>query len=146
MLIIAQRVEESHTSCARLNFFPLSTEFYHSTTSQTDTVFKIHWPAILSCMYHMVHYVRATGLNCCIYYHLHACYTSRTHHYVSLHCMLVSKKCCWIPLPSHFQIHMKFADHLISVLPAVWGKNDDVTYHRTQDFPPAPIWTTVFVN
>jgi hypothetical protein len=92
MLIIAQRVEESHTSCASLNFFLLSTEFYHSTTSQTDTVFKIHWPAILSCMYHMVHYVRATGLKCCIYYHLHACYMSRTHHCFSVHCMLVSKK------------------------------------------------------
>jgi hypothetical protein len=41
---------------------------------------------------------------------------------------------------------MKFADHLISELPAGWRKNNDVAYHRAPDFPPAPIWTTVFVN
>lgn len=94
----------SLASCASLNFFPLSAEFYHLTISKTDTVFEIHWPAIPSCIFHMVHYVRVKGLKCCIYYHLHACYMSRTPHYFFFHYMLVSKikLICWIPLPSHF--------------------------------------------
>jgi hypothetical protein len=91
-LIVVQRDKESHTSRASLNFFTLSKEFYHSNTSQTGTVFKIHWPATLSCIHHIVHYVTTTGLICWIYIHQHACYTSGTHHYISVHCMLVSKK------------------------------------------------------
>jgi len=149
LLLWALRPVQSLSACLRVHCtFYLFHGILPFNCFTNWLVFKIHLPAILSCMFHVVHYVMATGLICCIYYHLHACYTSRTL-YFSFHCMLVSKKnfvFCWIPSPSHFQVRTKFADRLIGELPADWRKIDDVAYHRKPCFPPAPIWIIVFVN
>jgi len=90
LLILAVQPVQSLSACTRVHF-NFSTEFCHSTASQTATVFKNLLPAILCFMLHIVHYVMATSLICCIYYHLHACYTSRPL-YFSFHCSWYLKK------------------------------------------------------